>query len=757
MIAGFLDRLFWMFLASVLVSATPVSQAADLLGPEDAFRISAQLVEPALIEVRYRIAEGYYLYREKFSFSAQPVSVRLEKPQIPKGVVHQDEFFGRVETYRGEVVVRLPLSAPLEAGATLKAVSQGCADAGICYPPQTHDVEILPTGLSATEGPAVPTRKRSGLLARLSEPAAAAQGLPQDTQGNGEFLPVDKAFKVQARMPDAQTVVVRFTPAEGYYLYREKITFAVDAAAQGGIDSSKLPRGEMKKDLNFGDTEVFHQAFQATLRLKKPAEGAFALTVGYQGCSEKGLCYPPEKKVYSLAFAGTAAAAAPAAAVPGPVAPVATATTLADDSRIASLLGGGNFLLIIASFLGFGLLLSLTPCMWPMIPILSGIIAGQGERLTRRRGLALSATYVLGMALAYAIAGVAAGVTGTLLSSALQNPWVLGGFALVFVVLSLSMFGFYELQLPTALQSKLSTTSNRLKGGTLTGVFLMGALSAVIVGPCVAAPLAGALLYISQSRDMVLGGSALFAMALGMGLPLLIIGASAGAFLPKAGAWMQAVKNIFGVLLLAAAIWILSPVVPNVVHMLLWAALLIVSAIYLRAIDALPPNAGGFQKLWKGVGVIALVSGIALLVGAASGGRDILRPLSGLGVGAGAPSHTQFVRIGSLAELDAAVAGAGRPVMLDFYADWCVSCKEMERFTFSDEGVRQKLGGMLLLQADVTANNANDKALLSHFGLFGPPGIIFFDRQGKELKETRVIGFQSADRFAAVLESVTGR
>ena len=750
MIDLLLLRLFWILLASSPLWAAPMSRAADLLGPEQAFRISARLVEPTLVEVRYRIADGYYLYREKFSFGLQPASVRMGKPQLPRGFAHQDEFFGKVETYRGEVIVRLPLSAPLKSAATLKAASQGCADAGICYPPQTHNVQISPGTASTTESSIVPARKPLGLLARLSEPAPPAQD-------NGEFLPVDQAFKIQARMPDAQTVVVRFAPAQSYYLYRDKITFAVDAAAR--IDSVKLPRGEMKKDPNFGDTEVFHQAFQAVLRLKKPAGGAVALTVGYQGCSENGLCYPPEKKLLSVAFVANEAAAVFVAKEPDPGSSNAAQTSLADDTRIAGLLGGGNFALTIASFLGFGLLLSLTPCMWPMIPILSCIIAGQGGRMTRGRGLALSAAYVMGMALAYAAAGVAAGVTGSLLSSALQNPWVLGAFALVFVVLSLSMFGFYELQLPTALQSRLSTTSNRLKGGTLTGVFFMGALSAVIVGPCVAAPLAGALLYISQSRDMVLGGSALFAMALGMGVPLLIIGASAGALLPKAGAWMRSVKNVFGVLLLATAIWIISPVVPSLAHMLLWAALLIVSAIYLRAIDALPPDAGGFRKLWKGVGVIALLFGIALLVGALTGGRDVLRPLSGLHLGEGgeAASHTPFVQVASVAELEAAVSGAGRPVMLDFYADWCVSCKEMERFTFSDERVRQKLAGMLLLQADVTANNENDKALLARFGLFGPPGIIFFDRRGIELTDTRVIGFQSADKFAAVLDAVAGR
>ena len=750
MILRFLARACWMLLASAVLLAAPTSRAADLLGPEEAFRISVQLIEPGLIEVRYRIAEGYYLYRDKFSFGMQPGPERLQRPKLPRGVVHQDEFFGTVETYRGEIVLRLPLSTPLRAGATLKAVSQGCADAGICYPPQTHSVDILPGVQATAESSLIPARKSSALLDSLSEPAPVQED-------NGGFLPVDQAFRVQARMPDAQTIVVRFTPAETYYLYRNKTTFAVAAAAGAGIDSVQLPRGEMKKDPNFGDTEVFHQPFQAVVRLNNPATSPFALTVGYQGCSEKGLCYPPEKKTFPLVFAADGVETLSPA--PGPNSPGSARTELADDTRIAGLLGSGNFLLIIASFLGFGLLLSLTPCMWPMIPILSGIVAGQGERMTRGRGLGLSTAYVLGMALAYAIAGVAAGLTGTLLSSALQNPWVLGAFAFVFVVLAFSMFGFYELQLPSSLQSRLSTTSNRLKGGTVTGVFLMGVLSAVIVGPCVAAPLAGALLYISQSRDMVLGGTALFAMAIGMGLPLLVIGASAGALLPKAGAWMQSVKNLFGVLLLAAAIWILSPVIPAVAHMLLWAALLIVSAVHLRAIDALPPGAGGLRKLWKGVGVIALLLGIALLVGVLTGGRDILRPLSGLRLGGGAEvsSHTPFVRIGSLSELDAAVAGAGRPVMLDFYADWCVSCKEMERFTFSDEGVRQRLGGMLLLQADVTANNENDKALLAHFGLFGPPGIIFFDPQGAELKDTRVIGFQSAERFTRVLDAVINR
>jgi thiol:disulfide interchange protein DsbD len=394
-----------------------------------------------------------------------------------------------------------------------------------------------------------------------------------------------------------------------------------------------------------------------------------------------------------------------------------------------------------------------------MIPILSGMIAGQGSKVTRWRGFTLSATYVFGMAIAYAIAGVLAGLSGTLLSAALQNPWVLGAFAGVFVVLALSMFGFYELQLPSAWQSGATDTSNRLTGGTLVGVFVMGAVSAVIVGPCVAAPLAGALLYVSQSRDVFLGGAALFTMAVGMGLPLLVIGASAGALLPKAGAWMQVVKNFFGVLLLGAAIWMISPLIPVIAQMLCWSALLIMSGIYLHAIDALPAGAGGLRKLWKGIGVIALLTGIALLVGGLSGGRDLFQPLSGLRMritGTEPERATSFVRVASVAELERAVANAGKPVMLDFYADWCVSCKEMERLTFQDKNVKSQFAAMLLLQADVTANSAADAALLKRFGLFGPPGIIFFDRHGKEIEDARVIGYRPVERFLPVLTQVNG-
>jgi len=489
------------------------------------------------------------------------------------------------------------------------------------------------------------------------------------------------------------------------------------------------------------------------------------LLASYQGCSEKGICYPPVQKTLTLTLptAATAPAEAAQQSVSAPVVEAAAPIKAVDaqgsseSSRIGTLFKGGSFWLIMVSFFGFGLLLALTPCVFPMIPILSGIIVGQGHALTKSRAFGLSLAYVLGMALTYAAVGVAAGMSGTLLSSALQNPWVLGGFALIFVALAFSMFGFYELQMPSFIQSRFTEASNRVGGGRTTGAFTMGALSAVIVGPCVAAPLAGALLYISQTHDMVLGGSALFSLALGMGAPLLLVGISAGALLPKAGGWMEAVKSFFGVLLLGMAIWLISPAISPAVHMLLWAGLLIVSAIYLHAIDPLPHPVRGFAKFWKGVGVVALIIGVALLVGVLSGNRDMLQPLAGLRTEAKAAGTDvlKFERVKSVAELESRLKQTkGKIVMLDFFADWCVSCKEFERFTFGDAKVREKLRNTVLLQVDVTANSEDDKALLKKFGLFGPPGIIFFDKSGKELSDTRVVGYEPPEKFINTLDAV---
>lgn len=563
-----------------------------------------------------------------------------------------------------------------------------------------------------------------------------------------DFLPPDQAFRVEAERRNATSAIVRFTPAPGYYLYQDKLGFRLEEG--GRVAGVTLPPAEPKQDPIFGSTYVYHQPFEAVLELAGGA-GRPTLAVDYQGCADKGLCYAPMTKTFALAAAG-----GPTTAIPAAVA----ADAIAEDSRIAAALRDGGLWASVAAFFGFGLLLALTPCVFPMVPILSGIIAGhEHAKLSHIRGFLLALAYVLGMALTYAAAGIAAGLSGTMLSAVLQTPWVLVTFAAVFVLLACSMFGLYDLQLPTFLQSKLAEEANRLHGGHFAGVFGMGAVSALIVGPCVAPPLAGALLYISQTREAMQGGAALFSMGLGMGVPLLFIGATGGAVLPRSGPWMESVKQVFGVVMLGVAIWLVTPLLPAVVVMLLWAALCICSAIFLHAIDPLPHGASGFRKLWKGVGVIVLLFGVALLVGALSGGRDPLQPLSGLRAAAGVTeSALAFQRVRTLAELDARLAEArGRPVMLDFYADWCVACKEMERFTFTDARVRALLDQFVLLQADVTANTADDRALMQRFSLFGPPGYIFFSPSGTEHSALRVTGYKPADTFLGILEQARAR
>lgn len=672
-----------------------------------------------------------------------------------------------------ECTVRSGLLVLMVASGLLACPLRAAAQADDLLPPE--QASGFSAQLAALEDEAGNASDAGGVLSKLRKLTAESEP---------EFLPVDQAFRVSVRARDAHTLVAEFVPAKGYYLYRDKLAVVLSADSGVAVKSLSLPRGEVKNDPNFGDTEVFHGPVQALVALERKGGGEQRVGVEakFQGCAEAGLCYPPERKHFDVVLAaldaggGKRLAAPPAVPIPRVAAqspaptpaqqlttapstsPRASVVPADESSRVAQILRESTFWGVVASFFGFGVLLSFTPCVFPMIPILSGIIVGQGHRVSRRHALLLTSIYILGMAVTYAAAGVAAGLSGTLLSSALQTPWVLGAFALLFVVLSLSMFGFYDLQLPAALQSSLSEASNRMRGGTLWGVLAMGVLSAVIVGPCVAAPLAGALLYINQTRDAVLGGTGLFAMALGMGVPLLAVGASAGALMPRAGAWMQTVKNFFGVILLGLAIWIVGPVIPAVVQMLLWAGLLICAAIYLHALDPLPHNTSGYRKLWKGVGVIALLLGVALLVGALSGGRDLLQPLAGLRTAGGAVDSVapgpRFIKVGSVEELEGKLARAGgRPVMLDFYADWCVSCKEMERFTFTDPKVRARMDRMLLLKADVTANSPEDAALLKRFELFGPPGTIFFDASGKQLAQ-RVVGFQPADQFAASLDAV---
>jgi len=581
------------------------------------------------------------------------------------------------------------------------------------------------------------------LLLALSLPGIAAAQ---------ELLPPEVAFKFSARALDADTLEVSYQIAKGYYLYRDKFKFAAEPETIK-LDEAQFPRGDVHNDEFFGKVETYRKELRILLPIKRSAAAErLKLSVTSQGCADVGVCYVPQVQTAEIELPAAGTSAAPSAS------PLAGARAngpdgvIGEEARFQRLLASGSLWLIAAVFFGAGVLLTFTPCVLPMIPILSGIIIGEGRDATRTRAFTLSVAYVVGMSVTYTGIGVGAALSGNLLSAALQNPWVLTIFAAVFVLLSLSMFGFYELQLPAGFHARMTRASNRFKGGHLGAVVLMGVFSAAIVSPCVAAPLAGALLYISQTRDVMLGGTALFAMSIGMGVPLILVGVFEGAFLPKSGHWMQSVKHFFGALMLAMAIYIVSPVLPAAVQMLAWAALLIGSAMVLRAIDPLPPDARTITRLWKGLGFLALLAGAALAIGVFAGSRNVLQPLAGLVTGgARGTQAAHFTGVSNLAELDARLQAPGRPVMLDFYADWCVSCKEMEAFTFPDPRVKAKMEQMLLLRADVTANSPEDKALLKRFSLFGPPGIIFFDRQGKEVQSLRVIGYESADVFLATL------
>ena len=522
--------------------------------------------------------------------------------------------------------------------------------------------------------------------------AESSKGASLFTDGiaEEEFLSPDVAFKLEVVQADANNLSAKFKIEPGYYLYKQRISFK-DAA--GKVLTANLPAGDIKDDPNFGKQEVYHHDFSADIPIST-ATGAIKVSARYQGCSEKGLCYAPQTKTFNIDIN----AASPAANTGAASSPAVLASGANDDDKTTSALKTGNLWLVIGGFFVAGLLLSFTPCVLPMIPILSSIIVGSQAKQaapSKLHAFGLSVAYVFGMALSYTLAGIAAGLSGSLISQSLQSPWILALTALLFVALAFSMFGFYELKLPSAFENKILNFSNKLKGGEFLGVFIMGVISALIVSPCVAAPLAGALVYIGQTQNVLLGGVGLFALAIGMGVPLLLIGASAGSILPKTGGWMTTVRNLFGVLMLAMAAYIVWPILPNAITQ--------------------PVN-----------------------------------KVLGLEVG----SHLPFVRVKSVDDLDAAIKNAnGKTVMLDFYADWCTSCKEMEKFTFTDARVQTALANSVLLQADVTENNADDQALLKRFNLFGPPGIIFFDKTGNEIK-TRVIGYKNAEDFSQTLNIV---
>ncbi len=813
----------------------------DLLPVDEAFALSARATGADAIALEWKIADGYYLYRHRMSAAPAEPSDRAGALQLPRGKAHVDEFFGRVETFRGSVRGTLAdVAGGSDGRVTLKVKYQGCADLGICYPPQTRTLTVaLPNPEGAGTVGATTAAQDAAPVATPVAPAGnadfaalgralAGQAAPLANGGGADALPPEQAFGFEAIAGDGDTLLLRFTPANGYYLYRDRSSFRLQGAEGITPGKPRWPRGVSHHDEHFGDVIVYFDQVDVPLPLVRTrADAAQATLVAtFQGCQTGGICYPPMTRRVQVEIPASATAGKNAGATPdrspgqavassssdvptnpveAPVgatevattdandaAPVATSvaptgeelatdvaptttaadaasvaapdTPQADDQRLAGSLAGKGRWLALLTFFGAGLLLAFTPCVLPMIPILSGLIAGRGERIGATRAFWLSLVYVLASAVVFTVAGVIAGLVGANLQAAFQAPWVLVLFAALFVALALSMFGLYELQLPAGWRAKLGALSDTQRGGSWAGVAAMGALSALIVGPCVAPPLAAAVLYIGQTRDPVFGGAALFALALGMGAPLLAFGVAAGRGLPTSGPWMVAVQRVFGFVFVGMAVWMLSRILPGAATLALYGLLALAFAAWLLSLaTALRANgeagkpALGDGRRWalRFAGAVFGLLGAAQLLGALAGGHDPLQPLAGA-FGAREEAKLPFRTIKSLADLErevAAAKAAGKPLLFDFYADWCVACKEMEKYTFPRPEVHAALDGFVLLKADVTANDAVDQALMQRLGIIGPPATLFYI-DGVERRELRLFGFEGAEDFVRRVERV---
>jgi len=729
--------IFALLLTAVAVPAAVLAQSEEPQPARDVYRYVVADTGSAL-EVDWAIEEGYYLYRNKLSFESNSASIKLGDARLPEGLPHEDEFFGKQQVYRDNFYVSIPYTVESERPETIEFVikSQGCWDGGLCYPPQvwTEEVELRQV---AADKP----KLELGNVANLG-------GL-----GGSEFVPVDEAFKPILIPIDGNTVEVTFQITPGYYLYKDKISVsAVSENVQLG--NLELPTGKMKFDEFFGESEVYFDDVFAVLPLARATPEAMdlELEVNFQGCAEGGLCYLPTTRLVSTSLP-EATAVSDLASLPDRNAPIS------EQGKLAQVITNSSIWVTIGVFFVAGLGLAFTPCVLPMVPIVSGIIAGEGENVSVSRGFFLAFVYVMGMALVYTAAGVGAAAAGLQLQATFNQPWVLVLFSGLFAFLAFGMFGAFELQMPSAVQSRLASVSGNQQSGTAVGAFIMGALSALVVTACVAPALIAALTVMAQSGDMVRGGTALFAMSLGMGAPLLAVGAAQGKLLPKAGAWMVAVKGAFGFMFLALGIWMLSRILPGSLTLALWAALVFMMGVFMGGLTTLTSDSSIAEKLGKGFGLLAILYGLLLFLGSLTGGSNPLKPLATVSFGSGVmvaeDRHLEFQRIKTVGDLDrelAAASAAGKTAILDFYADWCVSCIEMEEYTFTDAGVQEALSNTVTLQADVTANDEADQELLQRFGVFGPPTIIFFGTDGQQRHGYEVVGYMKAKDFTEHLQ-----
>lgn len=708
--------------------------AQDILEPGQAFRLEARMASPDALAVTWRVAEDHYMYRQRFTVKALEEGVELGEPVFPDGKRKHDEFFGDMEVYESDVTFTVPVSGAAGGGFTLEAGGQGCNEpVGVCYPPITHTARVEPAPAPQSSMSGGPSSDAGG--------AQDLQALLDSGSNRAEFLHPDDAFRLETTAMGHETLLVRFFIEPGYYLYRDKFEFR--AAGPGfSIASTSLPPGESKVDEYFGETRVFYGTVDAQVTLARESDGpgTAELRVGYQGCAEDGICYPPIEKNVSVALPGS----------DGTPAVGGVDVTGGDGWR------QGLWPVLLA--FGAGLLLTFTPCVLPMIPILGGVIVGQGSSVTRLRGGALAGVYVLGTAITYTGVGMLAGLTGDQLQAYFQNIWAIGFVAGLLVLMALAMFGLFELAMPAGIQTRLQQRALGVKSGAFGGVLALGMISALIVGACVSPVLISVLSLAITRGDPWLGGAIMFAMALGMGVFLVLLGLGFGHVLPRAGSWMTTVKHVFGVMLLAVAVYLLGAI-PEVPVMHLWAGLLVGTALYVGA-GGRADERLGIRLTRQAAALVLAAWAVLAVIGGLQGSRDILSPVAPhalLGQEGRSTVHARFERVstpGALAERMQAARAQGKPVMIDYYADWCVDCVRMEKTTFSDPEVAQLLNdGFVLLQVDVTdPNAAGPRAIKQSHGIYGPPAMLFFNDQGEEVSDMRRYGYMDSEAFLRHIE-----